>query len=64
MGERRGKKGDGKDSQMCEFVSISPVNQTPGLQWVTSSTQKQEKETKRDKDRKEEGGIQRETEIL
>lgn len=40
-----------KDSQMNNFISISGVNQTPGLYWVTSWTEKQkekEKETECD----------------
>lgn len=36
------KKGD---SQMYNFISISPVNQTPGLHWPPSSTQKGKEET-------------------
>lgn len=36
------KKGD---SQMYNFISISPVNQTPGLHWPPSSTQKAKEKT-------------------
>lgn len=36
------KKGD---SQMYNFISISPVNKTPGLHWPPSSTQKGKEET-------------------
>lgn len=46
------KKGD---SQMYNSISISPVNQTPGLHWPPSSTQKQKRRQRQVRDIKREG---------
>lgn len=42
-----GRKGEGNDSQMYNFISISAANQTPGLHWVMSWIEKQKERDKR-----------------